>query len=132
MSLFTLEVKGWVDFEVERTFDDQDSAHRFGIEQYSQNDWRIRHLERDVLVYEYNSLETIQCAALLEINRFERSEQWIHSMQERAERAERAQIQRRRLATIASRQTQHQRQRQRSKKKKKQITERINWMIEGF
>ena len=125
MASFALEVKGWVEFEVERTFDDQDSAHRFGVERYSQNDWRIRHLGRDVLVYEYNPVQTIECAALLEINRFQRSEQWIRSMRERAEQA---QIQRRRLASIASRQ----RQQQRPKKKKQQIMERINWMSEGF
>lgn len=125
MASFALEVKGWVDFEVERIFDNQDSARRFGAEQCSQNHWRIRHIERNVLVYQYNPLETIEREALLEINRFQRSEQWIRSMQERTEQAR---IQRSRLADIASRQ----RQQRRPKKKKRQTVESINWMVEGF
>lgn len=122
---FALEVKGWIDFEVEKEFDDQTSAKRFGTEQYPQNDWRVRHIERDLVVYESNSLQIIEQAVQLEFGRFQRSEDWVRQRQEQIQQAARM---RTRLSQVATRQ----RRCQRDKKKKRHVVERINWLAEGF
>lgn len=122
---FALEVKGWVDFEVEKIFDSQTAAQLFGAEQYPQNDWRIRHIERNVVVHEHNSFQLIEKTVQLEIGRFQRSEDWVRQRSERMEQAARL---RTRLSNVATRQ----RRDQRDKKNKQQILERVNWMVEGF
>ena len=116
---FVLEVKGWVNFEFERSFDDILGARRFANERYSQNAWRIRDLVSDIVLHEHDPTQTIEDAALSESNRFVRFENWMQGES------------RRRLANIATRQRRSQVRPQRIKKKQS-VVETVNWMVEGF
>ena len=124
---FALEIKNWIHYEVEHAFEDVDSARRYGVERFSQNDWRVRDTYADIVVYQYDPVKVFEEAAALEIKRFEDSDRWARRYADRRVQEIVAGQQRERMGEIAARQRGGI-----SKRRKNPVTEPVNWKVEGF
>ncbi len=125
---FLLEVKNWTTYEAEHDFESADAARRYGIERFSQNDWRVRNIGSGRVVFRYDPIKVFEQAAALEIKRFDTTERLARRYADQRVQEIMAGQQRERMGEIAARQ----RGRPFRKKRKNPATEPVNWKVEGF
>lgn len=126
---FTLEIQNWIHFEAEHSFETVDQARRYGVERFSQNDWRVRDTYADIVVYRYDPVKVFEEAAALEIKRFEDTDRWARRFADRRAADIVARQQRERMGEIAARQRGRA---PRHKKRKNPMAKRVDWKSEGF
>jgi hypothetical protein len=84
MARYSLEIESWGSWELERKFSNTQSAMTYGLENFSQNDWRIKEERTSNVVYVHDPFTTIEQEARGEIDRFNTTEQWRERFAQRA------------------------------------------------
>lgn len=149
---FVLEIQSWLEWEEEKIFDSIALGKVYAEERFSQNVWRIVDRFSSEVVFSYDPTIVLEEQANREIQRFAASERWIaqrFSDQRRtntnirgaAARLRRANDERRRrggrrtdVRVNGDGWTPYSRRAlvQQIKAKVKKITEKVNWLQEGF
>jgi hypothetical protein len=84
MARYSLEVESWGSWELEKKFTSAQSAINYGLENLTQNEWRIKESRTSEIVYQHDPFTVIEQEAIGEINRFNTTEQWREVFAQRA------------------------------------------------
>jgi serine phosphatase RsbU (regulator of sigma subunit) len=76
MAKFSLEIESWGSWDLEKKFKDVQSAINYGLENLTQNEWRIKESRTSNVVYRHDPFTVIEQEARGEIDRFNTTEQW--------------------------------------------------------
>lgn len=101
---YVLEIQGWTDWEVERTFDTLEVAYTYAKDRFSHNIWRVIDcFVSNEVMFEHDPTIAFEELAINDIERFARRDRWM------TQRAAMPRMQQRqRMGRIASRQRQRQ------------------------
>jgi hypothetical protein len=104
MEKFVLEIDDWGSWDVVKDFAERTAAERYGLEQFPQNEWRVRNRLNGRVVHKHDPFQAIQKDASNELHRFKENDRWRQIFAEKRAREVRERQERERLAEINARQ----------------------------